>query len=143
MTNDYKKLANEGMSAEQLANTFSKDYFNGKVITYPINPFQMMTDLGITFLIRPFQKCEGIYIPAEDENDIPFVGINIKRPISRQRFSATHELCHHLKDCDNQFAYLENQQSDVEKYAETVTSELLMPTVDFRKQAAIYEKWIY
>ncbi len=35
----------------------------------------------------------------EDGNDIPMAGINYKRKITRQRFTAAHELCHHLKDC--------------------------------------------
>lgn len=140
MVIDYKKLANDGMSADQLANTFSKEYFKDKDISYPINPFQMLTDLGITFLIRPFKKYEGIYIPAEDENDIPLVGINIKRPISRQRFSASHELCHHLKDVGDRFACLANPKSNVEKYAEAFASELLMPTEELRKQVALHEK---
>ena len=71
----------------------------------------MLTDQGITFLIRPFKKYEGIYIPATDENDIPIVGINLNRPISRQRFSAAHELCHHLKDINDQFACSANPKS--------------------------------
>ena len=50
--NYLEKLANEGMSAEQLANVFLKEYFEGKKISYPINPFQMLTDLNITFFQR-------------------------------------------------------------------------------------------
>ena len=81
MAIDFEELANGGMSADQLANVFLREYYNGEEISYPINPFQMLTDLKITFLLRPFNKYEGIYIPAEDEEDFPIVGINLKRPI--------------------------------------------------------------
>lgn len=56
---------------------FLREYYSGKEISYPINPFQMLTDLKIAFLLRPFKKYEGIYIPAEDEEDFPIVGINL------------------------------------------------------------------
>lgn len=137
---DYKKIANEGMSAEKLANIFLNDYFDGKERSYPINPFQIMTDLGITFLIRPFKKYEGIYIPATDENDFPIVGINLERPITRQRYSAAHELCHHLKDVNTGFACLQNSETNIERYAESFASELLMPSDELCKRVAEYEE---
>ena len=69
MAIDFEELATGGMSADQLANVFLREYYSGKEISYPINPFQMLTDLKIAFLLRPFKKYEGIYIPAEDEED--------------------------------------------------------------------------
>lgn len=39
-----------------MANVFLREYFSGKEISYPINPFQMLTDLQIAFLLRPFKK---------------------------------------------------------------------------------------
>lgn len=140
MTNDYKKLADEGMSPDELARVFLKNYYQGKELSYPINPFQILSDLGIVFLIRPFKSYEGVYIPAIDEKDIPMVGINLNRPITRQRFSAAHELCHHLKDIGQQFICSSNPKSNIEQYAENFASELLMPTGELRKQVALYEK---
>ena len=131
------------MSADQLANVFLREYYSGKEISYPINPFQMLTDLKIAFLLRPFKKYEGIYIPAEDEEDFPIVGINLLRPIVRQRFTAAHELCHHLKDVHSSFMCATNAKSEIEKYAENFASELLMPTAELRKQAQKYAKGGY
>lgn len=56
------------MSADQLASTFLKEYFDNSAMTFPFNSFQMLTDLGIPFMLRPFRKYDGIFIPAEDED---------------------------------------------------------------------------
>lgn len=100
----------------------------------------MLTEQNIIFLICPFDNCDGVYLPAFGENDTSLVGINLNRPISRQRFSAVHELCHHLKDRNKQFACFSNPKSDIEKYAEDFASELLMPLGELIKQVSKYEK---
>lgn len=140
MINDYEALANNGMSADRLAMTFFREYFKDSIPTFPINPFQILTDLGIPFLFRPFKTYDGVYIPAEDEDDIPIIAINLNKPITRQRYSAAHELCHFLKDSNKQFACVLGSQSAIEKYAEKFASELLMPTSELKKQVALYEK---
>lgn len=81
--NDYEKLSNDGVSAEELADIFLKEYYGEVGITFPINPFQMITDLGIPFILRPFKKYEGVYIPSSGNDDIPIIGINLQRPIVR------------------------------------------------------------
>lgn len=140
LTNNYEKLSSEGASAEKLADIFLKEYYGETGITFPINPFQMLTDLGIPFVLRPFKKYEGVYIPSSGQDDIPIIGINLKRPIVRQRFTAAHELCHHLKDVHRGFVCTANPQSEIECYAEAFASELLMPNEEFEKQAALQEK---
>ncbi len=141
MTTDYEELANNGMPAAQLAVTFLKEYFKDSEIIYPVNPFQILNDFGIVFLFRALKKYDGIYIPAEDENDFPIVGININRPIARQRFTAAHELCHHLKDLHNGgYVCSANSDAEIEKYAEEFASELLMPTFELQKQVQKYEQ---
>ncbi len=140
MAIDFEELAKKGMSADQLANVFLREYFGNNDINYPINPFQMLTDLKIAFQLRPFNKYEGIYIPAEDEEDFPIVGINLLRPIVRQRYTAAHELCHHLKDVHSGFICVSNAKSEIEKYAENFASELLMPTAELEKQVQKYDK---
>ncbi|NLT09665.1 MAG: ImmA/IrrE family metallo-endopeptidase [Ruminococcus sp.] len=140
MINDYEALANNGMSADRLASTFFKEYFKNSTPTFPINPFQMLTDLGIPFLFRPFKKYDGVYIPAEDDGDVPIIAINLNKPITRQRYSAAHELCHFLKDSNKQFACILGSKSAIEKYAEKFASELLIPTPELIKQVALYEK---
>ena len=48
------------------------------------------------YQLMEFENLEGIYLVPEGEKDLPVVGINYKRKITRQRFTAAHELCHHL-----------------------------------------------
>ena len=64
---------------------------------FPIDPFKLMREYGIVYQLMEFENLEGIYLVPEGENDLPVVGINYKRKITRQRFTAAHELCHHLK----------------------------------------------
>ena len=52
MAIDFEELASGGMSADQLANVFLRAYYCGKEIIYPINPFQMLTDLKIAFFVK-------------------------------------------------------------------------------------------
>ena len=134
LTLDYKKIFNDGTSAERLANIFLNDYYGETGITFPVNPFQMLTDLGIPFVFRPFKNYEGVYILGSEDDDVPIIGINLNRPIVRQRFTAAHELCHHLKDVDSGFTCTSNPQSEIELYADAFASELRMPMKEFRKQ---------
>lgn len=125
MQEKFTKYAEQGMSADDLANEFLKIYFADKELVFPINPFQVLTDLQVPFIMRPFKRYEGIYIPAEDAYDMPVVGINLNRNITRQRYTAAHELCHHLKDSKR--GYMCNLKSDIERYAEDFAAGLLMP----------------
>lgn len=140
MSIDFEKLAQNGMPAERLAITFLKSYLEEKNIplSFPINPFQMLKDSGVKFVLRPFKKYEGLYIPADGEDDFPVVGINLNRPIVRQRYSAAHELCHHLKDAKTGAVCITNSESAIERYAEDFAAELLMPSSVLRKQVAQY-----
>lgn len=131
---DYEELVRQGATPEKLAQIFLKEYFKGKTPSFPINPFKMLRDLGIPFMLRPFSSYEGIYIPPEDENDLPVIGINLKRPIARQRYTAAHELCHHLKDSNTTICCELKPQTDTELYAEKFAAELLMPYSEFREQ---------
>lgn len=141
MTIDFEQLAKNGAPAEKLATTFIREYarIKGENLKFPLNPFQMLKDMGVSFIFRPFKKYEGIYIPAANERDFPVVGINLKRPVARQRFTAAHELCHHLKDAHGGFMCTANPQSSVEHYAENFAAELLMPSSILRKQVEKYE----
>ena len=123
-------------SPRDLAQAFLRDYLKGKQVLYPLNPFQMLTDLGVPFVFRPFsnRKLEGMYLPAQAEDDIATVGINIKRPVTRQRYTAAHELCHHLKDSKNGRLCPVGSQDPVESYAEKFAAELLMPYAEMNRQ---------
>ena len=137
MTNVNKALETAS-DPEKLAQAFLKDYFNGKQATYPINPFQMLTDMGVPFVFRPFKNYEGVYIPSEDPDDIPVVAINLKRPIARQRFTAAHELCHHIKDRNSGMMCQIGSRSEMERYAENFAAALLMPIGALTEQVKKY-----
>ena len=73
--------------------------------------------------------------------DIPVVGINITRPITRQRYTAAHELCHHIKDSKSSYVCNIAAADSVEKYAEAFTEELLMPYSEMKRQISLYEQF--
>lgn len=139
MNYDYERLANNGANPERLANLFLNEYFGNSEVKFPINPFEMIKSLGVIFTFKPFKKYEGIYVPADSEDDIPIIGINLKRPITRQRYTAAHELCHHLKDSNKTFTCEVSPKSDVERYAEKFAGELLMPLKYLKEKAMEYE----
>lgn len=120
---------------ETLAKKYLLRYFENRKIEYPINPFQMLKDEGILFSLMNFKKLEGVYIPASDDNDMPVVGINANRPITRQRFTAAHELCHHFRDADQQISCpIFGKKSPIENFADKFAAALLMPLQDLRIQ---------
>ena len=130
---DAKRFSNpEEMAAVYLAN-----YYGNEEIEYPINPFQMLKDEGILFSLRDFKKLEGVYIPRSDEDDVPIVGINWNRPITRQRYSAAHELCHHFRDADKQVSCpIGGKKTAIELFAEKFAAALLMPINELRHQVS-------
>lgn len=128
------------MTAEKLASLFYREYFKDRKVEFPVDPFKMLSDLNVHFVLKPFKKYDGIFIPADNEDDNSLVAININRPIVRQRFSAAHELCHFLKDSQRQLACIPNSSSSIEKYAENFASEILMPTQELKNQVSKYEK---
>ena len=123
----------DNISPEELATMFLKDYFNNKEISYPINPFEMLKENGVNFFFRPFKKYEGIYL-QEADNGSAIVGININRPITRQRYTAAHELCHHIKDAGKNISCLIAGKSEIEKFAEAFAAGLLMPLEELKKK---------
>ena len=119
---------------ERMAATYLAQYFANKKIEYPINPFQMLKDEGILFSLMNFKKLEGVYIPSSGGEDIPVVGININRPITRQRFTSAHELCHHFRDADKQVSCPIKGKTAIEVFADKFAAALLMPLQELRHQ---------
>ncbi len=130
----------KGVSPRILAQAFLAEYFDKKQVVYPIDPFQMLTDQGVPFVFRAFpdKRSEGMYIPAQGEDDIAVVGINIRRPIYRQRYTAAHELCHHIKDSTSTQMCDANRSNPIEKYAEEFAAELLMPYTEMGQKIKEY-----
>ena len=125
--------------AERMAAAYLAAYFDNTEIIYPLSPFKMLKDEGIDFVIRNFNKLEGVYIPAQSQDDIAIVGINAKRPITRQRFTAAHELCHHFGDADKQIACPIGQKNASEYFADAFASALLMPMFELRVKVNEYK----
>ena len=136
---DFNSTAKTIDNAEQLAAAYLLHYFRDQEISYPINPFQMLINEGVKFAIRDFGKLEGVYVPALSQDDIPIVGININRPITRQRFTAAHELCHYFRDSEQQICLI-GSKSAVEKSADSFASGILMPLGELRLQVRKREK---
>jgi Zn-dependent peptidase ImmA (M78 family) len=132
-------LADYFNSAELLAEKFLEIYFREQPTVYPIDPFRMLADLDIPFTFRDFKNYEGVYIAADAADERPAVGINKNRSITRQRFTAAHEICHHLKDSDKETFCPIFAKNAIEKFADRFAAALLMPPPQLRQQVALYE----
>lgn len=129
---DFAKRIND---PEELATEYIARYYKDDDIQYPINPFKMLKDEGVLFSIQSFDKLEGIYIPASGKDDMPLVGINGNRPITRQRFTAAHELCHHFKDSDKTSSCpIFGKKNAAERFADKFAAVLLMPYYEMKRQ---------
>ena len=134
----FYTAATHNMSAEQLAAAYLSEHFGNHEIHYPLNPFQMLKDEGILLLLMDFHKLEGVYLPKSAKDDTPVVGINVNRPITRQRFTAAHELCHHFRDADKQISCpIGGNKDSIEIFADRFAAALLMPLTELRHQVDI------
>lgn len=137
----------ENENPEILADKVLKRFFGRKVeiSDLPINPFRILNLSGAKVHFTEFGNLEGFYLLPEDlESEISFavVGINKNMRISRQRFTAAHELCHHVKDKDA-FYCIQGDSNSVEVYANKFASALLMPITlieEYIKLHKIHEK---
>ncbi|WPP26284.1 ImmA/IrrE family metallo-endopeptidase [Bacillus subtilis] len=121
-------------SAEKLANNVLKTYFKGGPPKFPINIFKMLKDFGVFYEFRDLDKLEGAYLPDNDEFAAAVL-INKNRPYARQRFTTAHELCHHIKDYDQDVLCPKNSKDPKEQYANNFASRLLMPRKYFIMEA--------
>lgn len=119
--------AKEYSDAEHMADEYLRVFYGENCIQFPISPFRMLRQEKVPYCFRNFKKLEDVYIPAKDEDDTPIVAINAKRPITRQRFTAAHELCHHFRDAEKQIPCPIGSRNTVEKFADAFASALLMP----------------
>src|SRR5205809_375622 len=62
-----------------------------------IDPFSALTRAGIVVIRRPLAGLAGLYLPSQDGNP-PGVILNAVHPLSKQRYTAAHELAHHRRD---------------------------------------------
>lgn len=137
MDEKVSNIYHPGMTPAKLADNVLKIAYGDGVPTIPIDPFNLMKKFGIIYQFMEFKDIEGIYIVPKNEEDVPFVGISHKRKITRQRFTAAHELCHHIKDRKSKACPI-GSSSDIEQYAEKFAAELLMPRGVFQSVAQEY-----
>ena len=130
MADKWNHLYSLGMTPEKLAEKVLEDKYGEEMPSIPVNPFKLMRGYGIVYQFMGFQELEGIYLVPEDSEDMVVVGINYKRNITRQRYTAAHELCHHLKDRQNEACPI-GSKDEIEKFAEKFAAELLMPKKSF------------
>ena len=112
---------------------------NGK-LTYPINPFELLKDKNTVITNSDFDKLEGLLLYDKNRS---IVSINMNRPITRQRFTAAHELGHivlHSEIKGNSFLCpIYGNKSKIEKEADCFASNLLMPSDELNKRVDLYQ----
>ena len=108
-------------------------------LTFPINPFELLKEKNVIITYSDFEKLEGLLLYDTKKS---VVSINSDRPVTRQRFTAAHELGHillHTNIRSNNFICpISNKKSDIEREADTFASNLLMPTDELCKQVDYY-----
>jgi Zn-dependent peptidase ImmA (M78 family)/predicted secreted protein len=100
-----------------------------------IDPFAALEAHEILVVRRPLHRLAGLYLPAAVAGDgRPGVLINVNHPLSKQRFTAAHELAHHRRDRQTVFdeetewiARGQSPSSDRERIAEAFAAWFLMP----------------
>lgn len=99
----------------------------------PIDVFRLILEEGITLDFTPYKKLAGAYIPGAG-GLAPVITINEGHPLPLQRYSAAHELGHHVAQsdsvCDTDVEILARgvaPRTYAEAFAESFASWLLMP----------------
>jgi Zn-dependent peptidase ImmA (M78 family) len=97
-----------------------------------IDVFSCIRQLGIQLMFRPLNRCAGIYVPGADGT--PGILIHWGHPAALQRYSASHELGHHVFNHGHQFDRGEvvprstsNVWDSKEMLAEAFAAWFLMP----------------
>ena len=67
---------------EKMAADYLADRFKDKKIEFPINPFLLLKEEGVVFRFLDLNKLEGVYLPADPDNEMAMVGINNVRAAS-------------------------------------------------------------
>lgn len=108
-------------------------------LTFPINPFELLKEQNVIITFSDFDKLEGLLLYDKKQS---LVSINSNSLVTRQRFTAAHELGHiflHTGVKNNSFyCPISNKKSDIEKEADTFASNLLMPSSELYKQVDFY-----
>ena len=108
-------------------------------IKFPIDPFKILKNKNVRITFSDFDKLEGLLLYDETSS---VVSINKDRRVTRQRFTAAHELGHlimHVKDNDNFYCPIYGYKTIIEREADEFASNLLMPTEELTNQVNYYQ----
>lgn len=103
--------------------------------TRRIDPFEALQRAGVVVVRQRLEGVAGLYLPGDLNDGRPDgVLINSAHPLSKQRYTAAHELSHHrydrqaVLDVDTEWLGRgSNGQSAEELFAETFAAWFLMP----------------
>lgn len=103
--------------------------------TRRIDPFEALQRSGVVVIRQRLDNVAGLYLPGEPNEGRPDgILINSAHPLSKQRYTAAHELSHHLHDrqavLDADTDWLARNgagQSAKELFAEVFAAWFLMP----------------
>lgn len=107
----------------------------GTDLTRQIDPFEALAALEVVVIRRPLSGAAGLYLPVDlPDRTTPGVLVNVLHPVSKQRYTAAHELAHHRRDrtaiIDVETEWLARDgtpQNDRERIAEAFAAWFLMP----------------
>ena len=118
----------EGDTPKDLADKTLDTFFQRRprITDLPINPYKIMVLAGAFYVILDFDKVEGYFVPPGNNEKFSKIGLKLKTLPERRRFSAAHELCHHLKDSGSRITKQESNDP-VEIFANQFATHLLMP----------------
>lgn len=120
------------LAAEKIINEIMKR--EGK-ISFPIDPFKELKENHAIITFSNFDKLEGLLLFDKEKESV--VSINLSRPVTRQRFTAAHELGHIILHAevkeDGFLCPIYGAKSPIEKEADDFASNLLMPTNELNK----------
>lgn len=108
----------------------------GTDLSRQIDPFVALEASGVLPMRDRLDSLAGIYLPGDvAEGTFPGALINVSHPLSKQRYTAAHELSHHRRDrrliMDRETEWLDRTSGDVapdhERIAEAFAAWFLMP----------------
>ena len=113
---------------------------NGK-ITYPIDPFKILKEKKVIITFSNFDKLEGLLLFDKQKESV--VSINLNSRITRQRFTAAHELGHIMLHAEikgvNFLCPISGVKSAIEREVDDFASYLLMPSDELNKLIDKYQ----
>lgn len=121
-------LFEQGDSAQELADKTLSAFFgrNVEVSDLPISPYSIMVSAGAYYVLLDLDNVEGYFLPPTDEERFSKIALRLKALPERRRFSAAHELCHHLKDTEMRITK-QGLNDSSEVFANKFATNLLMP----------------